>query len=114
MSHDAPENPKDFEASVAAGYELRDVKLTMIVVTTFACIGLVVAFAAILNHLFVATVDMQQQAALSQPPAQLIEATKEPMQHISTYGVIDQEKGVYRIPVDRAMELLVDEAKSAE
>ena len=33
---------------------------------------------------------------------------------LSSYAPIDRDAGIYRIPIDRAMELLVEEAKSQQ
>lgn len=64
----------------------------------------------ILAFWFRATVDTDARARASEaqytgPRQALLEATRV----LDSYGVVDEENGVYRIPIERAMDLIVDE-----
>lgn len=77
----------------------------------------VIGIAAILA-LFVVTVwlssglggdeELTVSQSGDQPPT-AAELREQEAEALSTYGWIDQEKGVVRIPVDRATELLIEE-----
>lgn len=50
------------------------------------------------------------ERAAESVPAQLRNLEAEATLELTSYGVVDAENGLYRIPIDRAMELLVDES----
>ena len=60
---------------------------------------------------------MAQPQAAQQPPAPRLQQREpkdlaafrhEEAEVLSTYGVVDKEKGVYRIPIDQAMKLMLE------
>ena len=60
---------------------------------------------------------MAEPQAAQQPPAPRLQQREpkdlaafrlEEAEVLSTYGVVDKEKGVYRIPIDQAMKLLLE------
>ena len=53
--------------------------------------------------------DMRTTAAARTDAQPLRQARLEATQQLQQYGVVDKEEGVYRIPIDRAMELVATE-----
>jgi hypothetical protein len=94
-----------------AGYEKRDASARGIVIGLV--IGVLVMIIAIvgLNQLYVTTrEEVVQENVLSQMDPRLQELHARETRLLTTYVVIDKEKGRYRIPIERAMELMVEEA----
>ncbi len=44
---------------------------------------------------------------------EIVDAENQAIQALTQYGVVDQDQGIYRIPIDRAMQLMVNEAQSS-
>ncbi len=96
--------------SVDAGYETRDVNVLIIVVLALACVALVAIAAVGLNEYFLMTRDrIVQEQVLGKISPAMIELRQQEQRLVTEYGVVDAEKGIYRIPVDRAMELLIQQ-----
>jgi len=99
---DAPEN---------AGYEKRDVKARGIVIGLVA--GVLIVSAAIigLTQLYIMTrEEIVQENVLSKPDPRLRELNAEETRILNSYAIVDSAKGVVRIPIERAMEVMVEEA----
>jgi len=47
---------------------------------------------------------------LARDPKKLIELRKTEKETLSSYKIIDEEIGVYQIPIERSKELLINEA----
>jgi hypothetical protein len=89
-----------------------ETKVGTILTVGAAGILIVVASVVGLTALFTATADSEQQAkAASGLAADICESVDEQEEKLASYGWVDREKGVVRIPIERAMELLVNEAK---
>lgn len=93
-----------------SGYERRDVNLLIITVLAVTCVLLVVGFAIGLNDYFLFTKDrIYFDQVASQRSPEVVELEKEQQRLLTSFGVVDEEQGIYRIPIDRAMDLLVEE-----
>lgn len=75
------------------------------IVTTFFTCGIV------LTTLFYRTNDLFQVQRGGRPPAELRTLRNAEDQALHAYGWVDQAKGQVRIPIDRAMSLIVEEAQ---
>lgn len=53
-----------------------------------------------------------QRKIFSQPPVELMELRAGQQHNLTTYGWVDRDKGIVRIPIDRAIELTVQELAS--
>lgn len=57
--------------------------------------------------------DEQQSKVLGKPNADLVTLRAEEARKMTTYAVLDKSKGRYRIPVDRAIDLLSKKGRDA-
>ncbi len=78
-------------------------------------VGAIVTFAAIvaISALFVSTKEQEirkKAEAAAMPLGRRVQ--NEQYEKILTYRVVDREKGIVAIPVDRAMDILVREAEA--
>ena len=100
----APDAPK-------TGYEKRDANTRAITIGLIVGVLIIVVTLIGLEQLYVLTrEEVVKENVLSQMDPRLRELHAQETRILTTYGVIDKAKGVYRIPVDRAMELMVEEA----
>ena len=97
-------------ASVEAGYEISDVNIPAIVIFAIFCLVTIVTSIFALDGYFVYYKEKLLQEARQYPNTELIELRSNEIEKLTSYGVFDKGKGIYRIPVDRAMELLAEEA----
>ena len=99
-----PEHPGD-------GYEKRDVAVGKLLAATAIITIFVAAFVIVLFQYF----SLQSQediydAQLAPQSAALLDLRAKEDEVLNSYAVVDSTKGIYRIPIDRAMKLLADEA----
>lgn len=124
-----PERTPD-PAETSPGYEERDVQPRAIV-WLFGGIGAMVIVAA--SALWLTWKGLERAAAkqdpvlsplaehVSPPPPQLQSAPAADYQEhlaneersLSTYGWVDRQRGVVRVPIDRAIELLIERGEPA-
>ncbi len=98
-----------------AGYEKRDVNLLKVLLWTLLSAAFVVVCLIGLNDYFlVTTEEVVFEAVLKPQSSELRELQARDTQVLSNYGVVDASKGVYHIPIKRAMRLLAEEAFVAE
>lgn len=77
-----------------------------LVALTFIVIGVTVG----VNQLYWASsTKLVQTNELDVPNKLLTELNAEDQEQLTQYGQIDKEKGVYRLPIDRAMKLYVEQ-----
>lgn len=96
------------------GYEKRDINVVKVFVYGIA--GLVVLTAIVIFSLDYFTAAREQavyDAVLKPMSAPLRELRAREEEELNSYAVLDINKGVYRIPVERAMELVAEEAYRA-
>ena len=65
------------------------------------------------DYFFAVRNDAVQRNVLEPANPRLLELRATEAAVLGTYGWVDQEKGIVRVPIDRAMELLVREAANA-
>lgn len=56
--------------------------------------------------------EQEQLVANTSQPALLRQVNADAQRMLTQYGVVDAQQGVYRIPIDRAMDLVVQEAEA--
>jgi hypothetical protein len=97
----------------SAGYEKRDVNILMVIGLSVFLVALLVVILVFLTDYFVETKEQMIYEAQLQPESvdlkTLLAVQKE---ELTSYKILDAKRGIYRIPIDRAMELLVREASS--
>jgi len=96
------------------GYEKRDVNPAWIITITLIAIGLLTVIGVALNEFFlISKEDQVYEATLKPGSAALRELHAHEEEVLNSYKVIDPAKDQYQIPIDRAMELMADEAFQA-
>ncbi len=96
--------------SVDAGYEVHDVSIPAIALFTIFCLTTIIASVFALDGYFVYSRERLLRSANIYAYTDLIELRANEHQKLSNYAIIDKNKGIYSIPIDRAMELLANEA----
>lgn len=103
------------KANNNAGYEKRDVNIFMVMGLAVVSVVLLTAILLFLNNYFVETKEQMVYVEQLQPESidlkSLVDAEKK---ELSSYKILDAEHGVYQIPIDLAMKLLVKEASNPD
>lgn len=111
MSHSA----KEHTSAAGGGYEKRDVSIKWSLIVTAAIVVGVVLSIAFVDEIFVATKeDMIKQYQLVPENTMLRELRAKEAEVLSGYKLLDPQKGIYRIPIERAMQLMADEAYTVQ
>lgn len=94
-----------------AGYEKSDVNLAMITGAGIVTIVIIVALLIFVNEYFIYFKEQVVQETVLAPQAvEIRDLRAKEAQALHSYKVLDAENGVYRIPIDRAMELMAQES----
>jgi hypothetical protein len=93
------------------GYEKRDVAAGKLLLVTAAATIFVAVVVIGLLQLFSAESEQQVYDTVLAPESAVLRDLRAHEDDIlNSYAVVDSTKGVYRIPVERAMKLIADEA----
>ena len=97
----------------SAGYEKRDVNIFMVIGLSVLLITLLIIILVLLTDYFVESKEQMIYEAQLQPDSvDLKSLLASEQEELTSFKILDTERGIYRIPIDRAMELLVKEASS--
>ncbi len=97
----------------SAGYEKRDVNISMVIgLSVLSVVLLIIILVFLIDYFVESKEQMIYEAQLQPESADLNSLLVAEEEELTSYKVLDIERGVYRIPVDRAMELLVREASN--
>lgn len=97
--HSHPKHPSSYEKS--------DANVTGIAITAIVAIALLVISAVLLDDYFVHTrEDLIYKAAQAPATLEQLEMDAHNDSLLTTYGLIDTTKGIYHIPIERAMEII--------
>lgn len=106
--HDLQHTPGQPDES---GYEKRDVSVAKTLVVGLFVIVLIIGFFIVLNEYFISvSEEITHQQVLAPESKTLREQRARDAELLHSYEVIDSTAGVYRIPIERAMELMANEA----
>jgi len=95
----------------SAGYEKRDVNIVMVIGISVFLVSLLVVILVFLMDYFVDTKEQMVYEVQLQPESvELQDLEAADMEELTTYKILDAERGLYRIPIERAMDLLAKEA----
>lgn len=98
--------------SQASGYEKQDVNVTKLVIIGLAVVLFLVVSFVFLNEYFLYEKEIVvQEQVLSQPSVRLEDLRAVEDSLLTSYQLIDTTKQIYRIPIDRAMELMAAEGE---
>jgi len=95
---------------VKQGYERRDINVSFIIGVAFFSIIILVGILIVLNNFFTSEKEKLVYETLLKPEStELLNLQTNQSKILNTYKVLDAEKGIYQIPIERAMQLLADE-----
>ncbi|HEX7343543.1 MAG TPA: hypothetical protein VF398_04725 [bacterium] len=95
----------------SGGYEKKDTSARGILIVALISVVIVVLSVILTNELFIATrEELVDEMVLKPESAALRDLRAREAAVLFSYEVLDAEKGVYRIPIDRAMKLMAEEA----
>jgi len=99
------------QEDIQAGYEISDVNIRRIlIIVAIIAIFLVLAFI-FLNSFFISSKERITYQQVLEPQSKALQQLREREDTaLHTYGVVDSSAGVYRIPIERAMQLEAQEA----
>ena len=93
-----------------AGYERSDVNAPKIILYSALGVFILVAILLFLYNYFLAEKEeMVFEDQLKPQSVQLRDLRAHEEEVLTTYKLLDADKGIYRIPIDRAMQLLAEE-----
>jgi hypothetical protein len=93
-----------------SGYEKLDINVPFIIGIAALTIIVLIVIVVILNDYFTAEKEqMVYEVQLKPESTELRSIRALETETLNEYKVLDEKKGIYRIPVERAMKLIVDE-----
>ena len=94
-----------------AGYEKRDVNIFMVIGLSVLLVTLLIIILVLLTDYFMESKEQMIYDVQLQPDSvDLKSLLASEQEELTSFKILDAERGIYRIPIDRAMELLVKEA----
>ena len=104
-------NSHNHQSAGGGGYEKRDVNIGKILAYAAGGIIILVILIIFLIDFFISVREENiYEAVLKPESAPLRELRARETEELTTYRIVDADKGIYQIPIDRAMELLADES----
>ena len=95
----------------STGYEKRDVNVTKIALFSLLTIVLlIIVVVFVVDYFNVVTEEITEEVVLSPQSVELRELRTREAEELGSYRLLDADSGRYRIPIDRAMQLLAEEA----
>ena len=93
-----------------SGYEKLDINVRFIIGIAVVTIFVLIIIVVILNDYFIAEKEqMVYELQLKPESTELRSIRAFETETLTEYKILDEEKGIYRIPIERAMKLIVDE-----
>ena len=93
-----------------AGYEKRDINATKIIIFSSAGIIILASLLFLLYNYFISEKEEIVYETQLKPESVLLRDLRAGEEEtLTTYKVLDAGKGIYQIPIDRAMQLLAEE-----
>ncbi len=100
-----PPTPED------AGYEKRDVNVNKIILAGVISVIIIVVLVIVVFDQFTAVKEeLVYEKVLKPESVALRELRTRETEELTTYKVLNEKDSVYRIPIERAMELMAEEA----
>ena len=94
-----------------AGYDTHEANLKPIIIIGIVSIVLLVLSLILIDQYFIAAKErLVEEVVLAPQSIALRELRAREDETLNSYKVIDTTKGIYQIPIDRAMELIAKEA----
>lgn len=94
-----------------AGYETSDVSTRNLFIASASLIVVIVIIIVVLNEIFVASTEREITESVLRPEsAELRELRAREIETLNSYKMLDEENGIVQIPIERAMQLMSEEA----
>ncbi len=94
-----------------SGYEQSDINVGKIVGLGVGIVIFLIVSFTLLNSFFIKSKDdLVYEQVLKPGNPKLAALRKQNDEILHSYGIVDSTKGVYRIPIDRAMQLVAEES----
>lgn len=105
-----PDNIKP-RKSPEPGYETQDLNVRLIVTVSFIALFAMIVALYVINELFVISKEKRVEHVVLTPiSTQLRELRASEDDVLTSYKVIDSDKGIYQIPIEQAMQVLANQA----
>ena len=99
----------------AGGYEKRDISISYTLIGTILAVIFVVGSIILLNEYFHYIREQVIYEQQLQPQSKMLKELRAYEDSVmNSYGYADTTKQVYRIPIDKAMEMMVKDAESGK
>ena len=103
------------EVNQADGYEKKDVNVPVIIaISLFSIVVIVVMIVVLIDIFKIQKENVVYDSVLSQESKELLELRANEFETLNNYKLLDAEKGVYQIPIKRAMQLLTEENSKSQ
>ena len=100
-----------YKTTEDAGYEKSDVNIAKVIIYgLFGIIFLVAVLIFTWDYFTSVKESLVEDMVLKPQAATIRELRARETEELTGYKLLDETKGVYRIPIERAMELIADEA----
>lgn len=110
MSNSAPKNLTPEELA-EMGFDRSEVQTVPVVVVTVVIVGFIVAVCIGCAIYYNSFRDAQVERLQLEPVSQdYLDLQAREQKHLNSYGTIDKAAGVVRVPIDKAMDLVVAES----
>lgn len=101
----------DNPAAENQGYEKRDINVLKVIGAALAVLVILITLVVLLGDFFMAEKEKVVYEQTLKPESSLLhELRAKENETLSTYKLLDSTAGTYQIPIERAMQLVVDEA----
>ena len=95
---------------MSEGYEKRDVSVSAIVIGSILTIVMVIVFIVLLKDYFIINKEkFVHENVLNVKSEELAKVNTADSLMLNNYKIIDKENGIYQVPIDRAMNLVLED-----
>jgi len=103
------------ETNQSSGYEKKDVNVPVILTVSIVSIAVIVVMIVVLIDFFkIQKENVIYDSVLSQESKELVELRTVEFETLNNYKLLDAEKGIYQIPIKRAMQLLTEQYSKSQ
>ncbi len=100
---------KDLVHSENTGYERRDAAITGLIAVAVVSLVIVVVAVFAVYQLFIASREQIVDEVVLRPESAVLRELRAREEAVlNSYDVVDAQKGIYRIPIERAMKLMAE------
>ncbi len=94
-----------------AGYEKRDINaVKVLILGAIGAVVIIILLVIMYQYFASSSRKMVEDVVLKPQSVAIRELRARETEELNSYKLLDAEKGIYRIPIDRAMQLIADEA----